>query len=79
MSIWSISWQFSIVFGHWVSLWPFGICYDHLLYIFSPFWYVVPRKIWQPCLRAFLSACALVPAIKRGRLKRQFAKLNRTL
>jgi hypothetical protein len=22
-------------------------------YIF-PFWYVVPRKIWQPCLKVFL-------------------------
>jgi hypothetical protein len=26
---------------------PFGIFYDHLLYI-SPFWYFVPKKIWQP-------------------------------
>jgi hypothetical protein len=25
----------------WYILWPFGI--------FFPFWYVVPRKIWQPC------------------------------
>jgi hypothetical protein len=25
----------------WSSLWPFGI--------FFPFWYVAPRKIWQPC------------------------------
>jgi hypothetical protein len=30
-------------------LWPFGIFCGHLVY-FSPFWYVVPRKIWQPCL-----------------------------
>jgi hypothetical protein len=28
-------------------LWPFGIICDHLAYI-SPFWYFVPRKIWQP-------------------------------
>jgi hypothetical protein len=25
----------------WYILWLFGV--------FSPFWYVVPRKIWQPC------------------------------
>jgi hypothetical protein len=41
--------------------WPFGILCGHLLdfkaicYILwtsvalSPFWYIVPRKIWQPC------------------------------
>jgi hypothetical protein len=37
-------------------LWPFGICIlYHLVYVlcghlvyFPPFWYVVPRKIWQP-------------------------------
>jgi hypothetical protein len=28
-------------------LWPFGIFSGHLVY-FSPFWYLVPRKIWQP-------------------------------
>jgi hypothetical protein len=33
----------------WYILWPFGIFYGYLLYI-SPFRYVVPRKIWQPCL-----------------------------
>jgi hypothetical protein len=26
---------------------PFGIFCGHLTY-FSPFWYIVPRKIWQP-------------------------------
>jgi hypothetical protein len=30
---------------------PFGIFCCHLG-IFFPFWHVVPRKIWQPCLRA---------------------------
>jgi hypothetical protein len=29
------------------NLWPFGIVCDCLV-IFSPFWYVVSRKIWQP-------------------------------
>jgi hypothetical protein len=26
---------------------PFGIVCGHLVY-FSPFWYIAPRKIWQP-------------------------------
>jgi ABC-type spermidine/putrescine transport system permease subunit II len=30
-------------------LWPFGIFCGHLVYFF-PFWYFVPRKIWQPWL-----------------------------
>jgi hypothetical protein len=29
-------------------LWPFGIFCGNLVY-FSPFWYIVARKIWQPC------------------------------
>jgi hypothetical protein len=29
-------------------LWTFGIVRGNLVY-FSPFWYFVPRKIWQPC------------------------------
>jgi hypothetical protein len=29
-------------------LWSFGIFCGHLIY-FSPFWYLVPRKFWQPC------------------------------
>jgi hypothetical protein len=29
----------------WCILWHFGI----YLWSFSPFWYIVPRKIWQPC------------------------------
>jgi hypothetical protein len=30
----------------WYFLWPFGI--------FSQFWYVVQRKIWQPCADVLL-------------------------
>jgi hypothetical protein len=30
-----------------VFLWPFGTFFGHLVN-FSPFWYVAPRKIWQP-------------------------------
>jgi hypothetical protein len=29
-------------------LWQLGIFYTVLVH-FSPFWYVVSRKIWQPC------------------------------
>jgi hypothetical protein len=35
----------------WYILWQYGIFYSYLVYIFSPFWYVVPRKIWQPCFK----------------------------
>jgi hypothetical protein len=31
-------------------LWPFGI-FSTVLVHFYPFWYVVPRKIWQPCFK----------------------------
>jgi hypothetical protein len=39
----------------WFSSLTFGIFYGHLEYFvailehFPPFWYVVPRIIWQPC------------------------------
>jgi hypothetical protein len=35
-------------------LWPFGTISGQLVY-FSPFWYVVQRKIWQPWLAAAFS------------------------
>jgi hypothetical protein len=43
-----------IFYGHleyfmeiWDILWPFGTFCIHLVHFF-PFWYHVPRKIWQP-------------------------------
>jgi hypothetical protein len=48
------------------SLWPFGIYYGSLVHIiviwkinsnlvyFPPFWYLVSRKIWQPCFTRFV-------------------------
>jgi hypothetical protein len=43
-----------IFYGHLVQfkvfcyiLWTFGIVRGNLVY-FVPFWYFVPRKIWQP-------------------------------
>jgi hypothetical protein len=49
---WYILWPFGQFLGHIPSIFlqPFGISYGHLLYTF-PFWYVVPRKIWQPWWR----------------------------
>jgi hypothetical protein len=32
----------------WYVLWPFGNSVVILVYFFQ-FWYVAPRKIWQPC------------------------------
>jgi hypothetical protein len=32
----------------WHTLWPFGM-FPPVLVHFYPFWYVVPRKIWQLC------------------------------
>jgi hypothetical protein len=47
-----------IVYGHLVHFkvfcyifWTFSIVRGNLVYFF-PFWYFVPRKIWQPCLPA---------------------------
>jgi hypothetical protein len=46
----------SIFYGHlfnftdiWYTLWTYGIFCGNLVF-FPPFWYVVPRKIWQPCM-----------------------------
>jgi hypothetical protein len=48
--------KFGIFLGHFVFYYHFGICYGYfgifvamLVYYFS-FWFVVPRKIWQPWL-----------------------------
>jgi hypothetical protein len=35
----------------WYVLWPFGT-FKVNWYKFSPFWYVAPSKIWQPCFGA---------------------------
>jgi hypothetical protein len=37
-------------FVHFIHLMAIGYILRPFGYIF-PFWYVVPRKIWQPCLR----------------------------
>jgi hypothetical protein len=32
----------------WNTLWPFTYIVHLVLGIFFPFWYLVPRKVWQP-------------------------------
>jgi hypothetical protein len=44
------------------NLWPFCIDCGHMVY-FSPFWSVVPRKIWQSCLHQCFSHQLLTSAI----------------
>jgi hypothetical protein len=44
--------------ANWYILWTFGIICGILVYIFSPFWCVVPRKIWQPWWGRERVACA---------------------
>jgi hypothetical protein len=52
----------------WYNIWPLGLFYFHLisfdifydrfvcgnLVYFPPFWYILRRKIWQPCLERVL-------------------------
>jgi hypothetical protein len=56
---WVLQWKMMVYFmDTWVHftvfcfiLWTFGIVRRNLAYI-SPFWYFVPRKIWQPWFHA---------------------------
>jgi hypothetical protein len=52
-----ILWVFGICYGYlvyfmviWYILWAFGIGILWLfdIYLYFPFWYVVPVQIWQP-------------------------------
>jgi hypothetical protein len=38
-----------------------------ILHIFPPFWYFVPRKIWQPCFRPDVHAAAHEETRDHGR------------
>jgi hypothetical protein len=60
MDTWSIVRSFVIP----ISL-TFGIVHCNLVYCF-PFWYFVPRKIWQPCRRKFLRERFLVESSSRS-------------
>jgi hypothetical protein len=51
----------------WYILWLFGL--------FFPFWYIVLRKIWQPCLRPFFTILVRPYFILPG----DYIQLSRTL
>jgi hypothetical protein len=66
MAIWYILRPFGIFYGHlvyftaiWYILRQCDIFYGNVVYftaiwsILRPLWYVVPRKIWQPCYHWF--------------------------
>jgi hypothetical protein len=40
----------------WYILWPFNVYFYVCLVHLFPFWYVVKRKIWQPCIIGFWQA-----------------------
>jgi hypothetical protein len=40
--------KFEYFIDIWSILCPFGTFCSNLVYV-PPFWYIVPRKIWQPC------------------------------
>jgi hypothetical protein len=44
---WYIICPFGLFTAICYILWPIGIFHGYLVYFF-PFWYIVPRKIWQP-------------------------------
>jgi hypothetical protein len=44
-----ILWTFGLFAVIWSILLTFGIFCGHFVNIFT-FWYVVRRKIWQPCI-----------------------------
>jgi hypothetical protein len=59
---------------YWYILCPFGMFCDHLVY-FSPFWHIVPRKIWQPWTQlCSLLRCQFSAISKKQKLwMRQFS------
>jgi hypothetical protein len=50
-TIWHIVWRVGIFCGDLVHVSRFGIFGGDLVYLCFPFWYIVPRKIWQPWSR----------------------------
>jgi hypothetical protein len=63
-----------IFYGHLVHfrvfcyiLWTFGIIRGNLVYFF-PFWYFVPRKIWQPCVPPTLGTIEKKPKLMTKKL-----------
>jgi hypothetical protein len=52
---WKIMLYFMAIWSIWYILLHYGIFCGHLV-CFDPFWYIVPRKIWQPCCQVCLLA-----------------------
>jgi hypothetical protein len=67
--------QYVVFLVIWYILWPIGMCCGPLAYL-STFWYVVPRKIWQPWPNPIL--CLHNVQTVRVPLIRLFAKWMRT-
>jgi hypothetical protein len=44
---WYVLWPFWNYYGHWVD-------FVGVWFIFSTFWYIVSRQIWQPCSESHL-------------------------
>jgi hypothetical protein len=60
-------------------LWTFGIGRGNLAY-FSPFWYFVPREIWQPCSQSKDLETTLIGAEKSERNSKHFqSKKNKKI
>jgi hypothetical protein len=62
---WYILRPFSNVYSHLVILRPFGN-FAAIWYIFPPFWYIVPRKIWQPCVPIVFLHMSLRPVARKS-------------
>jgi hypothetical protein len=50
----------------WYILRPFGIFHGYLVHSFL-FWYVVPRKIWQPCSSVTKTSLFSCDTVKENR------------
>jgi hypothetical protein len=48
---WYILWPFGIHYGHFVHFMAIWLFSGNLVYV-PPFWYIMSRKIWQPCFIA---------------------------
>jgi hypothetical protein len=60
LTIFNILRLFGIFYGHFVVIWYIG---------FSTFWYVVPRKIWQPRLALIFSVTSHRRCLQASTLK----------
>jgi hypothetical protein len=64
LAIWNFLLPFGKFYGHLARLGSFGILY-------SPFWYIIPRKIWQPW-------CVHRPFQESGQLKQKVKSTTET-